>query len=538
MSWCFGVCGYRIVFALTRTFPLVLLLSLLLRALSLSLSLSLLLSLSDVIKQARTWFYMVMAALEDEETQIKGFCNIKYDYSRSVPSPANTPTLAPIGNSTSGNRNGDDSHGDHDSHRLYGDVTHDDEKYVTLTHCQIFHQLEQALPFRINALHVCYINPALRDLFSIAVANISKHQRARLRFHYGPHMECQYELMTFGIRPDALPVSSDGEERLENHYQWIQHRRAKEAIQLLMDRDSGDVQTFSGNSIDNNSKCTFVSPIPIGGMGQDDPYPPLFDSTVPTINGKVESTANAWPGLTFDENDNNTKSDSILSSFDFPSNYDNDDCTPLGDFQQQPSKPSVIEQLHEEPPQQQPPQQQQQPSPVQRPRQPQQCQQQPKNQKKIIAVPKHEDVILGRGNKNHYGNMRFREIIDSHREQYEASDKAGKTSISELIVQQVKERGGRFLKNDVGGWTELSDAAARYKVSHRFRNMRILDGGGGGGSGGGGSNNAKNNKVKIDATPIPTNSNASILSVPVNSKRGRQDDQGWFCTPKDIRLNH
>ena len=39
----------------------------------------------------------------------------------------------------------------------------------------------------------------------------------------------------------------------------------------------------------------------------------------------------------------------------------------------------------------------------------------------------------------------------------------------------MKKAGGRFLKQDEGGWVEISDDQARLKVSHTFRNHRIAE---------------------------------------------------------------
>ena len=463
-----------------------------------------------------------MAALEDEDAQINGFCNIKYDYGKSSPPPASQHTTTMI---------------DVVARDPLDLGLSQDESLVTYNHSKLFRRLENAMPFRINVLHICYINPRLTDLFNIAVMNASKHQRARLRFHYGPHMECQYELMTFGIRPDSLPVNRDGEESLTNHYNWIQRRRAKEAIDLLESNDGHhhhhlqQPQQQQHISLNNGHNPAPASPI---------------------LSGEVDTNSIMpiqWPGLEYDSSSsNNAQSHSTA----YPSSSSDDDsCTNIrmgnDDGYIHPEKLSVIDEDRE----QQQHQTQSKPHQKEGKKAKNQKRQQGQGKpKKFIAVPKHEDVILGRGNKNHYGNMRFRQIIDSHRQEYEASDKAGKTSIAEVIVREVKERGGRFLKNDVGGWVELDDSSARYKVSHRFRNMRILDSsvgvGGSNHNNDNSSNNNKNNKKKSNkpkrpnpcnqdvVTPIATNSNASILSVPLSNKRGRtsDDEQGCFCQPK------
>jgi hypothetical protein len=44
----------------------------------------------------------------------------------------------------------------------------------------------------------------------------------------GNHKEVQQKLATFGILPQSLPVSADGELKLENHREWLQMRRVVE----------------------------------------------------------------------------------------------------------------------------------------------------------------------------------------------------------------------------------------------------------------------------------------------------------------------
>jgi len=44
----------------------------------------------------------------------------------------------------------------------------------------------------------------------------------------GAHLECIYELMTYGISPEPLPVTLDGELKRKNHLDWIKMRRWQE----------------------------------------------------------------------------------------------------------------------------------------------------------------------------------------------------------------------------------------------------------------------------------------------------------------------
>lgn len=94
---------------------------------------------------------------------------------------------------------------------------------------------------------------------------------------------------------------------------------------------------------------------------------------------------------------------------------------------------------------------------------------------KRIVIPSTYDVLLGRGKplQKHPGNLRYHHIVDGYQGEYEKMQKLAKTNLSKMFVQQFKDSGHRFMKQDEGGWVEVDDEAARYKVSHTFRNHRI-----------------------------------------------------------------
>jgi len=59
---------------------------------------------------------------------------------------------------------------------------------------------------------------------------VGKDLRARARLHYGSASQVVFKLSTFGISPDILPISEDGETmNLDNHHRWIKERLEYEA---------------------------------------------------------------------------------------------------------------------------------------------------------------------------------------------------------------------------------------------------------------------------------------------------------------------
>mmetsp|Transcript_87484 Transcript_87484/g.131231 ORF Transcript_87484/g.131231 Transcript_87484/m.131231 type:complete len:468 (+) Transcript_87484:35-1438(+) len=189
-------------------------------------------------------------------------------------------------------------------------------------------KLLSAIPVRFKCLHYCYDDEKVRTLFQVAMLVFNRSERFRCRFQFGTDMECIYNLMTFGIPSDILPVQTSGELRLEAHQEYVRRMRKQ---------------------------------------------------------------------------------------------HDSDENIPR------------------------------------------------------IILPSTDDVLLGRGKplQKHPGNLRYHHIIETYNEQYEKAMKLEKTNISKWLVEQIQDAGGRFLKQDDVAWVEIDDDAARYKVSHTFRNHRI-----------------------------------------------------------------
>lgn len=90
-----------------------------------------------------------------------------------------------------------------------------------------------------------------------------------------------------------------------------------------------------------------------------------------------------------------------------------------------------------------------------------------------ISAYETNDVLCGRGGgtNQHYGNVVFRHLVDTYREQYLRSKKNDKPFISRSIVKSIRDRNGRFLKKDEasGLYFEIGDNEAREKASQALR---------------------------------------------------------------------
>lgn len=85
-----------------------------------------------------------------------------------------------------------------------------------------------------------------------------------------------------------------------------------------------------------------------------------------------------------------------------------------------------------------------------------------------------QDVLFGRGGltNHHIGNLRYRDVIELHRQDYINSPKTEKPNVARRIVKALRTgpNPGRFLKKDANGkWHEVNDQEAAWKASQALR---------------------------------------------------------------------
>jgi hypothetical protein len=91
-------------------------------------------------------------------------------------------------------------------------------------------------------------------------------------------------------------------------------------------------------------------------------------------------------------------------------------------------------------------------------------------------LPSHSDILFGRGKpvQEHPGNLSLGVLVESLLPQYnECKGKKQKMHLTQGVVLDIKNRGGRFVKQVDGVWVEVDDETARSKVSHTFRNKKM-----------------------------------------------------------------
>jgi len=86
----------------------------------------------------------------------------------------------------------------------------------------------RSLPFRVCGMHQCFDDTQVRVVINFLLRFCHEHDRARVKLHFGSHQEVVYELMTYGIPTELLPISLNGGLKRKNHLDWLKIREWQE----------------------------------------------------------------------------------------------------------------------------------------------------------------------------------------------------------------------------------------------------------------------------------------------------------------------
>ncbi|KAL3908403.1 MAG: hypothetical protein SGARI_003077 [Bacillariaceae sp.] len=160
----------------------------------------------QVANAMRVIYYLLMCAVEDEETQKKGIVSVVYNVEPKSPL-ANDPSV-----------------------------------YLNV------YQLLPTLPIRMMGAHYCVQDSDLRKFMSSIRVAMSREVRLRSRVHHGSHEECAYTLMTFGVPRKCFPISNTGDLLVEKHLEFLAMRHKQEmaaAAEMAIRGGAG----FIGNDV-------------------------------------------------------------------------------------------------------------------------------------------------------------------------------------------------------------------------------------------------------------------------------------------------
>ncbi|KAL3905808.1 MAG: hypothetical protein SGILL_009527, partial [Bacillariaceae sp.] len=107
-----------------------------------------------------------------------------------------------------------------------------------------FKAIMEALPVRFSAIHLIlnFSNSAMNVMIKSAVVLglFGSDERVRTKCYSGMSTETHYELMTFGIPVQDIPLTSGGNIKTKNLQQWIKARKSIDKRRL-----EGDLNTVS-----------------------------------------------------------------------------------------------------------------------------------------------------------------------------------------------------------------------------------------------------------------------------------------------------
>lgn len=333
------------------------------------------------------------------------------------------------------------------------------------------------LPLRVVALHVCYDSMIVHTAVNIYASLMRPFHAMRFRAHYGTRTMCLYNLMTYGIPRQAIPVLDDEDgtidvafhscfldalvtlEHIEKERRLQQQQARQQPLPPPQDRalpaapvgsQDDELQPYDAH-LDRKSWDALMDSK--GGMLLT---PDMISSLASTSTREEPGTDTYNNGVApqAEPSPNNGSRNTMDGNY----GSDTKDSTVTG---------STIRPLAA-------------------------------SSHFVVLAPGPEDVIMGRGrhNKSKPGNRKLARMLEEYHERYEASDKFQKTVIAQDILTAMTESGSRFLirespsggegegegkkkyrkKDRIKGlWVQVTQERARDKIAHDFRNLRRTD---------------------------------------------------------------
>mmetsp|Transcript_33325 Transcript_33325/g.80609 ORF Transcript_33325/g.80609 Transcript_33325/m.80609 type:complete len:433 (-) Transcript_33325:56-1354(-) len=314
-------------------------------------------------------------------------------------------------------------------------------------------KLALACPPFFSALHLATSDLKHYILMSSCFALVGPKMRARFRLHLGSHVECQYQLSTYGIPCSALPLASSNNNKslLENHLRWCKSRFLQ---------DCGETE--------------FQLPSKLTALSANEPmaYDVVFGRKkiqhegnrrlrlfIRSMAAKYDESSKANKRRVRDElikEIRNAGGKFLIMHEDSSSHEQGFDELSLEEvhgkiaqafrnYRRPRISPTKFETLEPE----------------------------DNDAVPIIVEPGPNDVLFGR-KRNNEGNKRVRKLVGELSTEYDVAPKSRKRELTNSVVQEIKRLGGRFLRQvvETDEWEQVPDEYARGKISKHFQNSR------------------------------------------------------------------
>ncbi|CAJ1932631.1 unnamed protein product [Cylindrotheca closterium] len=348
-----------------------------------------------------------------------------------------------------------------------------------------------AMPCNIAAYHFCFSSRVEAWIAQTAVAVMPPHLRAKTKIHYGSHQECLYHLSSYGIPREAFPLTPNYEMDLTYHRFWLQQCIEKEQMnQSLHANDSSSAKREDRNihflkknvkgetPTENDFLCVGRK---VNAKGNErlmslavmnaDAYDTgslmkkrmIISSMMEEIwrNGgrflKLDTTQDqGW--IKVDDVEMREKIGQTFRNMRYRRAMMQSKAALNGANSGRNGKPVTISRAHAGLSASTKEELTSGASAV--------------HEAIIVNECKDEDVLFGNF-RDHAGNRRLRDLVESIASQYDTASRGDKRRLADQILAQVKESRGRFLKPlDDGRWEIVSDRVASQKIGYHFRNLR------------------------------------------------------------------
>ncbi|CAJ1965483.1 unnamed protein product [Cylindrotheca closterium] len=344
----------------------------------------------------RAQYFVFMKALQSEETQIRGIVSIWYAI-------GNLHAKSPKG---------------YYEHFMAG----------------------RALPQKRAAIHVCVDDMKQSAFCSIVVKVMPAHMRARVRTHYGSLTECKYQLSTYGILPESLPLDANGNINPDQQLRWVNSCMMEEQ---LSNAGQSLPKAFEPITMPNQNDVFFTGGQVTNHLGNQRFQALIFDCSQAYDSGT-------------DEMKRQIIGDIIVRTHEVGGRF----LKPQGKGANKIWEEVPTENLRKK------------------------IMQAFRNRRRrldafknkatlIVGEPLPPDVVFGRAQRNP-GNDLLLRLIKDQSQVYESLNRGVKIRLVEGIMKTIKDQGGRFLEPAPvkGRWVEVSVDNAKERISTYFRNHR------------------------------------------------------------------
>ncbi|CAJ1960440.1 unnamed protein product [Cylindrotheca closterium] len=307
-----------------------------------------------------------------------------------------------------------------------------------------FARLSNAIPLRMASIHLCIDDIKAFFVYDLALKALRPTQRAKLKIHYGTHLECQYRLSSYGISRSLLPFDPSTNVITQKH---LIHLSPTNPISSVLSTtvtvfepsqpfalgNTDNVLFSRGRTGRNRGNLRLRTLVTESSRRYDSGSNESKRVVVDDIISKIHGT-----GGRFLKQQSTTKLHTASSWVQLPVEEVRTKITQM--FRNK--KRAALRQNAND-------------------------------GFSISGDPLPSDVVFGKFH-NSRGKDLMQRLIKDRFEEYDSLDRGKKTTVVDAIIEAVKAKGGRFLlvapSND--GYLEVSTETVRERVAKYFRNQR------------------------------------------------------------------